>query len=398
MTGDGWDAIVVGARCAGAPTAMLLARSGYRVLLVDRARTPSDTMSTLYIQQPGVSLLQQWGVLGEVIASGCPPLHTISHRVMDVVLRSSMPATETVAATYAPRRTVLDRILVDTAVRAGAVFADGCSLVGLQHSGDRISGAVLQDANNRRHHERARLVVGADGMRSRVAALAQGRPLVEDPRRTCVYYTVWSGLRSEFGFAECPGRWTSTIPSHDGLTYVATYFPQDEFAAVRRDAHAAHLAAVRDTAPDVFEQLSGATQVGGVRGTGDQRNFFRPAHGPGWALAGDAGHHRDSITAQGITNAFVQAQTLVSAIGADLADPVRLDRALAEFGRQRDDLLRPGYTSTLEVARLRVSAARLELLSAISTVPRLTERYFAVVAGLVPMDELFTDELLDLLH
>ncbi|RKT54664.1 NAD(P)/FAD-dependent oxidoreductase [Saccharothrix australiensis] len=392
-----YDVIVVGARCAGAATALLLARRGHRVLLLDRARFPADTMSTLYIHQPGVARLARWGVLDAVVASGCPPLDTVHHHVADVRLSSPAPAADGASCGYAPRRRVLDAILVDAAVAAGAEFADGCRVRELRERGGRVTGVGYGTPGGGHAVADARLVVGADGMNSAVAGLAGAAVVAEHPKLSCVYYSAWTGVTGGFGFHERTGNWVARIPTHDGVTLVATYFPQDRFDEVRANALDAHLAAVAATAPELRDQLAYAERVDRLRGTGDQRNFFRAAAGPGWALVGDAGHHRDTITAQGITNALAQAELLADAIGDEVGDPGRLDAALRAFGRARDDALADGYRSTLELARLRVPPERLEFLRAISGTPALVERYFALTAGLLDSEEFLTPEVVALL-
>lgn len=389
-----YDAVVVGARCAGASTAMLLARQGRRVLLVDRAPIPSDTMSTLFIRPPGVAALARWGVLDSVVESGCPALDTLSYDVGDVRLESRTPAMPGAGAAYAPRRHVLDHLLVEAAREAGADVAERTSVHGLVRRGERVTGVRLADGEVHAH-----LVVGADGMRSQVASLVQAPLRVSDPLASCVYYSAWSGIRTGFGFHERPGSWIVRIPTHDGVTLVATYFLQQEFKRVRQDPLAAHLAAVERCAPDVHALVRDATRVDRIRGSGDQQNFFRQANGPGWALVGDAGHHLDSITASGITNAFHQADFLAAALdGVDLADAVATDEATGRFAGRRDQELADTYRGTLDLARLALSEARVDILRAVSTSPELTSRYFAVVMGILTHEEFFDDpDLLDLL-
>jgi 2-polyprenyl-6-methoxyphenol hydroxylase-like FAD-dependent oxidoreductase len=390
-----YDAVVVGARCAGASTALLLARRGYQVLLLDRARFPSDTMSTLYIHQPGVARLARWGVLDAVIASGAPRLDTITYTVDDVRLSSRTFPFEGVDSSYGPRRHVLDQALVDAAVAAGAEFSDGSSVVGVLTDGDAVTGVRFRAPSGAEVTAPARLVVGADGMRSKVADLV-GAPIeVEDPRLSCVYYSCWVGLDTGFGFHERTGHWIATIPTHENATIVATYFPLDRFDEVRTDPRAAHLDAMATTAGEVFEQLAGGEQLGRLVGTGDQPNFFRQAAGPGWALVGDAGHHRDTITAQGISNAFLQAELLADALGDGLRDPEFRAAGLRTWAARRDEELIESYYSTLQLARLEVTEARLRMLRAIAASPELTADYFAVVAGIMPIEDMLTPELLD---
>ncbi|MEV7601393.1 FAD-dependent oxidoreductase [Kitasatospora sp. NPDC089797] len=386
----GWDAVVVGARVAGAATALLLARSGRKVLLIDRAAFPSDTMSTLYIHQPGVARLSEWGVLPALLDSGCPVLDTIDYEVGGVRLASPAPELPGAPAAFAPRRAVLDQLLVDAAVKAGVEFVDRANLQELVHTDGRVTGVRFRTAGGVRT-EAARLVVGADGMRSKVAQLV-GAPLeVSDPRASCVYYTGWAGISTGFGFHESPGNWIVRIPTHDDVTLISTYFPQDRFAEIRQDPFRHHLAAVRTTAPGLYQQLTEAEQVEPILGTGDQQNYFRRGHGPGWVLVGDAGHHLDTISARGITNGLLQAAFLAEELTDRVDDPA----ALARFTRRRDEELTEPYQSTLELARLTVTPARLRMLREIGESPELTARYFAVVAGMLGIDELFDDDGLD---
>lgn len=393
-----YDAVVVGARCAGAATGLLLARQGRRVLIVDRAPIGSDTMSTLLIRQPGVALLARWGLLDEVVASGCPPLDTITYDVGEVCLTAPAPTMPGANAAYAPRRHVLDALLVAAAARAGAQIADRTSVRGLLRDGDQVVGVRVADGSGE-HNIPARLVVGADGMRSRVAELVEAPLEVSHPRASCVYYTFWSGVRTGFGFHERTGSWIARIPTHDDLTIVSTYFPQREFARVRRDPLAAHLAAVRDNAPDLYELLRSAQRVDRVHGTGDQRNFYRRAHGPGWVLVGDAGHHLDTMTASGISNAFLQADLLADELSpVDLGDRAATLAAAARFAARRDEATADTYRSTLDLARLTLGESRVALLRAVGTSPELTARYFAMVVGVTGAEEFLDDpDLLELL-
>ncbi|SDY44021.1 Dehydrogenase (flavoprotein) [Micromonospora pattaloongensis] len=389
-----YDVIVVGARCAGASTAMLLARQGRRVLLLDRAAIGSDTMSTLYIRPGGVALLARWGVLDAVVSSGCPPLDTIEYDVGEVRLASATPRTPGADAAYAPRRGVLDRLLVQAAAEAGAEVMDRTSVRELLRSGDRVTGVRVDGGDLT-----ARLVVGADGMRSAVAEMVGAPTVVSDPLASCVYFTSWSGLRTGFGFHERPGSWIARIPTHDGLTIVSTYFPQQEFAQIRRDPLAAHLGAIRRHAPELYDQVADIVPTDRIHGTGDQRNFYRQAAGPGWVLVGDAGHHLDTITASGITNAFLQADLLAAElVGTDLDDHETTDAATARFGSQRDRATSSTYRSTLDLARLSLSPGRIDLLRTVATSPGATQRYFSMVLGILDAAEFFDDpELLDLL-
>jgi 2-polyprenyl-6-methoxyphenol hydroxylase-like FAD-dependent oxidoreductase len=393
-----WDAVVVGARCAGATTALLLARQGHRVLLMDRAKFPSDTMSTLFIHQPGISRLERWGLLDAVISSGCPRIENVTYMLQDVALRAALPALGNINFAYAPRRYILDQLLITAAVDAGADLAQECPLSEILSEGDgRVSGVRFRTPAGTMAAEKSRLVIGADGMRSKVAQLVGSPVTINDPLATCIYYSGWAGLGTGFEMRERQGRWLATIPTNDGVTLILTYFPQQEFAVVKNDPYKNHLAAIQASAPEVFDQLATSDQVVRLHGTGDQRNFFRQPWGPGWALVGDAGHHEDSITARGITNAFIQAELLCEEVAGNLDSEKQLATALSRFSERRDAALIGTYRSTLETAQLQVQKSRVEMLRKISEIPELTQRYFALAAGIIPMDEFLTPELVAML-
>jgi 2-polyprenyl-6-methoxyphenol hydroxylase-like FAD-dependent oxidoreductase len=391
-----YDVIVVGARCAGAPSAMLLARAGYRVLMLDKARFPRDMLSSHYIHQPGVALLDRWGLLDRLAATGCPALDQVSYEVGGVRLTGcSLPA-DGQRAGYAPRRFVLDPLLAAAAEEAGAEFRQGVQVTGLVTDDDgRVAGVTGRTADGRDFTERAALVVGADGMNSIVARLVKAPMVVEDPCLTCTYYSYWEDLPAGFELYERPGRWVGVIPTNAGRTLVMAYFPQAEFDEVRRAAQPAFDEAIATTAPGLSERLAAAAQAERLYGTGEQRNYFRQGTGPGWALIGDAIHHKDSIAARGIMDAFIQAQLLADRIGADLHDRTRLDIALRRYARGVDARFLDFYRSTLSVAELRVPGNRLALLKTIAGDQDLTDRYFATLSGVFSVDDFYTAQLLE---
>lgn len=360
---------------------MLLARNGYRVLLLDRARFPRDTLSTHYVQQPGVALLREWGLLDAVLATGCPPIDRVRYRAGDVTLDGPAWRYEDVGFALGPRRYLLDQILVDGAVAAGAEFRAGHRVRALIEEDGRVVGVRIGTPDGQEEDVRAGLVVGADGMRSTVAALAGAVTRISDPLRTCVYFRYWAGISDRFEIHEAPGRWIGVVPTNAGSTLVAAYFPQSEYGRVRRDAEASYRAAVRDTAPEVYHRISAAAPTERLYGTGTQLNFFRQAVGPGWVLVGDAGHHKDSLTARGITDSFHQARLLADCIGPDLDHPYRLRAGLLRFERRRDELLMDEYLNTLEMARLSMSDSRRARLRAAADDPDRAGRFFRALCG-----------------
>ncbi|HUQ60536.1 NAD(P)/FAD-dependent oxidoreductase [Lentzea sp.] len=384
-----YDVIVVGARVAGSSTALQFARAGYRVLMVDRARFPSDKLSTLYVHQPGVDRLARWGVLDTVVATGCPALDRAVYQVADVRLTGcSLPAGDQRAA-YAPRRHLLDKILIDAAVAAGVEFREGTSVSGVVFDGDRATGVEFRGGSSREH---AHLVVGADGMRSATAKHLGAPHVVQDPLGTCAYYSYWTGLPADFELYERPGNWIGVVPTNDA-TLIASYSPQADFDAVRADPQAHYLESIRTTAPALYERAMAGEQVDRMHGSGDQQNFFRQASGPGWALVGDAAHHKDSITARGINDAFWQAELLTTAVGDALHDPAALDKRLAAYADDLLDGLFECYRNTLVVAQLEVTEHKLTMLRAVAQSPSLTDRYFATASGVLSVEEFDDDEL-----
>src|SRR6266540_2739389 len=229
---EDYDAIVVGARCAGAPTAMLLARKGYRVLVVDRAAFPSDTLSTHLIHAPGVAALGRWGLLDEVAATGCPPIDTYSFDFGPITITGTPRPEDGISRAYAPRRTVLDKILVDAADHAGAevrerftlddVLVEDGTVVGIRGHGERGKPVL----------ERARVVIGADGRNSHVAKAVRPAQYNEKPMLQWSYYTYWSDL--PVGGMETvirPDRGWAAIPTNDGLTLIVVGWPYAEARA-----------------------------------------------------------------------------------------------------------------------------------------------------------------------
>ncbi|MFI6652174.1 NAD(P)/FAD-dependent oxidoreductase [Streptomyces sp. NPDC050529] len=391
-----YDIIVIGARCAGSPTAMLFAQQGYRVLLLEKARFPQDTLSSHYIHTQGVALLKRWGLLDRLREAGCRPIDHQSYQAPGVRIDGFSLPIDGQRTTYAPRRYVLDPILADGAVAAGVEFREGCAVNDLLWEGDRVVGVRYTTPGGAEATDRARLVVGADGMRSLVARKAGAPYVIEHPRMTCTYYSYWSGVPSHFELYERPGRWIGVIPTNDDLTLLMTYFPQDEFAGVRKDVEPFYLDSFRTTAPELYERMRAGKREEQLYGTGHQENFFRKAFGPGWALVGDAVTHKDSITARGITEAFVQADSLTGHIGQQLHDDAALQDALQSYEDDLDGDTLSHYQGALNVAELKPEG-RVELLRRLVGHQDLIDRYFSTLSGACSIDDFYNTELLTLL-
>lgn len=388
-----YDAIVIGARCAGSPTAMLLARRGYRVLLVDRATFPSDTLSTHYIHQSGTSRLQRWGLLEKVAASGCPPHHEQSLAFEAFAIRGSPPPLDGVATAYAPRRTVLDTILVEAAAAAGVEVRERFSVTELVRDGDRITGVRGHSAGGPTVTEHARIVVGADGLHSLIARSVHAPTYNERPSFTCAYYSYWSGMETHaIELYARPGNMFAAGSTNDGQTMVIVYWPLDQFSRVRSDIESSFLAAL-DRAPDLASRVREGERTEPFKGSADLRNVFRKPYGPGWALVGDAGYHKDPITAQGISDAFRDAELLAEAIDDGFSGRMPLMTALERYEQRRNDAALPIYEMTCQLATLEPPPPEMEMVfRALANNPRESNRFFGTLAGTVPMGDFFAPE------
>ena len=389
-----YDVIVVGARCAGSPTAMLLARRGSRVLLVDRARFPSDTMSTHWIHQPGVEALRRWGLLEALVATGCPPIHTIKLDFGPFAIAGAPLPADGTDVSYAPRRTVLDALLVDAAVAAGAEFReeftvdelvwDDGRVVGIRGRSPRSADAVT---------EQARLVVGADGLHSMVARAVAAPVYYDRGVRQAAYYTYWSGVPTDGVEVYVRDRrsW-GLIPTHDGLTVLPLGWPIDEFEANRSDIEGNYLATL-EQAPEVAERVRAGRREARFMGSGDLRNFFRKPCGPGWALVGDAGEHMDPCTAQGISAAFQDAETLAHTIHRSLAGGEPMNIALGQYEKTRNASRLPVFDFTCQLASLEPPAREMQqLLAAVHDNPEASRRFVSLIAGTQSFEDFFAPD------
>ena len=381
-----YDAIVVGARAAGSPTAMLLGRKGHRVLLVDRAEFPSDTLSTHYIHQPGVARLARWGLLDRVAASGCPPVRDVLFDPGPFTLTGAPPPADGFADAYAPRRTVLDAILLEAAAEAGAEVRTGFPVDELVFEDGAVAG-VRSGATV----ERARVVVGADGRNSLVARAVEAPAYEERPGLACAYYTYWAGVAGD-AVELCPreGRMVmGGASTNDGLKIVIVFWPKHEFHAVRADVERSFHEALA-LVPRLADRLAAGERAERFYGIGDLPFYYRRPFGPGWALVGDAGYHKDPVTAQGITDAFRDAELLAGALDAGFTGTRPLGDALAECERRRNEETRPLYELTWEFAALAPpSSEQHALFAALRDDPEQTNRFLGTVVGTVPIAEFF---------
>jgi 2-polyprenyl-6-methoxyphenol hydroxylase-like FAD-dependent oxidoreductase len=343
-----YDVVIAGARCAGASTALLLARAGLRVLVVDPLPRGRDTLSTHALMRGAVLQLHRWGLLDQIQKAGTPALRVTTFDYADETISVPIKARSGVDALYAPRRTVLDPILVDAAEAAGAEVVHGLRVDAL--TGDasgRVTGAWLQDPEGR-YRVQADLVIGADGLRSPVARMV-GAPLLHRAEHaTASIYGYWRGLPADeyrWYFREATGA--GVIPTNGDAACIFVSVPPDSLKALRGDAlDGVFHGAVQRVDPELAGRLSPELQAGGLRAFGGVQGFLRQSWGAGWALAGDAGYFRDPLTAHGISDALRDAELLARAV-------VRGgDDAMREYQDTRDGVARELMAVTDRIASL----------------------------------------------
>jgi flavin-dependent dehydrogenase len=389
-----YDAIIVGARCAGSPTAMLLAQKGYRVLLVDRDTFPSDTMSTHYIWQSGMSKLKSWGLMDKVLDSDSPPISKITFDIGPLALKGNAPPAEGVTQMCAPRRIVLDKILVDAAVESGAELMEGFSVQEVVVDGGRVTGIRGRSQGGSTVTEESRIVIGADGPHSIVARNVDAPSYDERPALSCCYYSYWSGVPTDgLEFYSRGSRVIFAFPTNGGLTSVVTFWPNKEFHEYRADIEGNYLKTL-DLVPALGDRVRNGQREERFMGAAQITNFFRKPFGPGWALVGDAGYQKDAITAQGITDAFKHAELLAGTIDEGMSGRRPLDEAMASYEQERNESVAPIYDFTCQfLSTLEQPPAEIQqLFGALSGNQNETDRFFGTLAGTVPIPEFFSPE------
>jgi len=388
-----YDVIIVGARCAGAAAALLLARQGVKVLLTDRATFPSDTVSTHLLHPTGVARLRDWGLLEPLLATGCPPIEAISFQpAEDLILRGAPHAHDGVSTSLAPRRTVLDALLVEAAVQAGADLREGASFRRALWADGRVVGAEFgggSRADGSGFAERAALVIGADGRHSAVARHVGAHPVRDAGTYGCQFYGYWPGL-PDTGTQIFVGGGQAVLayPTHDEHHLVLVGWPHARFSEVKQDIDRHFLAAVAQSAPSVREYLTDAARAERITGSGDLALYIRESSGPGWVLAGDAAMAKDPVTAQGIGDAFAQAQSLAERLPAALAaGPQAVDAATAAHVAARDRDGVAAFETTLAFAMGGNSGALLPVLRSVENRPDLISMFYGIYAGQVTLEE-----------
>ena len=337
-----YDAIVIGARCGGSPTAMLLVRKGYRVLMVDKTTFPRDTISTHWIWPAGVAYLKRWGLLERIEASNCPPISNISWDFGPFPLVGSPPPAE--------------------------------------------GGALVT--------EKAPIVIGADGMNSFVARTMNAHKYHETPPLAVSFYSFWSGVAWDKFEVYLRGehrRWMGMVPTNDGLINLFVSWPIEEYRAFRNDIEGNYLKTL-ELVPQLAERVRCGKREERFFGK-IVPNFFHKPYGPGWALVGDAGCDKDPTTGQGITDAFRDADLLTEAIHAGLSGTQPMHAALAAYEQRRNEVSMPTYEFTCQACLyMPPPPERVDFLHALRGNQDEIDRFHGCLAGTVPFAEFWAPE------
>ena len=387
-----YDAIVIGARCAGSPAAMLLSRLGHKVLLVDRSKFPSDMLSTHVVQPLGAAALRRWGLLDRVIATGCPPMHTFSFDFGPFTIAGS-PGTWDSPNAYCPRRTLLDMILVNGAVDAGVELREEFSVDELLFENGRVTGIRGRSKNGATVEERAKVVIGADGRHSMVARAVKAEEYNEKPIQQGSYYTYFSNLPVDghFEIHIRPNSGFAAAPTNDGLTMVVAGWSFADYEEKKKD-YEKNYRATLELVPSFAERLHAAKQEDRFYGAATP-NFFRKPYGDGWVLIGDAGYEKDPITAQGIMDAFLDAERFANALHGALSGQRSFDEAMAAAQRERDHCVMPMYEFTCKLASLEPPPPEAgQLFHAISGNQKAMNEFAQMNAGTISPATFFAPE------
>jgi flavin-dependent dehydrogenase len=349
------DVVVVGARCAGAATAMLLGRLGFRVTVVERGQIPSDTLSTHGIARGGVVQLARWGLLDRVLATGAPAIRHVMFRAGDAEEIRSVKPRAGVDHLIAPRRYILDRVLADAAIAAGVTVRTGLTASGLIRADDgRVEGVRAHSADGTAVRLHAKVVVGADGVRSRMAELLRSVIRESHPADNATFYAYlsapsWRCFEFHVGeIADGQAGYAGVFPTHHGQACVWVCCPTPMVRGLRSDGVERFIDLLATVSPTLAARTPVGRVVSRVRGTIRLPNHIRQATGPGWALVGDAGCHRDPITGHGITDAFRDAELLTRSIDDHLRGGAP---DMSEYEAARDAALRETFDITCAMTR-----------------------------------------------
>lgn len=344
------DVVIVGARSAGAATALLLARAGHDVVMMDRSRPSTDTNSTHSLARGAVVQLARWGLLDDVVATGAPPIRSVRFDQDGETVRRRVKDRAGVDFLLAPRRYLLDDLVARAAVDAGATLMTGTTVTGVRRdAAGRVAGVAVREADGSPAELAATLVVGADGVRSSLARYVDAPVVRSHAPSGAAFYTYVGGVPWDgFEFVIADRAFAGVFPTHHGEACVWLIRPEADLAAVmtgggRRMGR--WLEALDETAPGLAVRVRDGVVTAPLRGGVRLPNHVRRSAGPGWALVGDAAYHRDPITGHGITDAFRDAELLAEAVDAVLSGAPERD-AMARYEQERDTAIAETFALT----------------------------------------------------
>ncbi len=336
------DVVVVGARCAGSAAAIALARAGRSVLAVDRSPFPSDTLSTHLNFPSSVAEMQRLGALPRIRRSGAPECREGMVAANGAHCISSFRPIEGIDFALCNPRPAFDLALVETAREAGAEVRERTGLVDVRWSAGRATGVRLRGPGGEEYDVDCSLVIGADGRASTTAAqVGAAKPYrgSRNGRGLAFFYaddpqvgTPWRGRVVQL---RAGTTHTLVFPCPEDRMLVLFMGPAEEIPLFRKDPDAM-LGRMLAENPAAAERVGDAPNRTKTRSTGSVAAFFRRSSGPGWALAGDAGHFKDPVIGQGMRDAMRFGRLLGEAAAPALDDPARLDRSLLDVERGRD--------------------------------------------------------------
>jgi len=372
---------------------MLLARRGHKVLLLDADRLPSDMpLSTHLVWQSGATHLQRWGLLDDIVKSNCPPVRRCGIDLGPIQLAGEPPGQDGILDAYSPRRSILDRILLDAAIAAGAEVRDSTTVTGLLRDGEQVVG-IQATTDRTGFEERATIVIGADGRQSRIAQLAGASSYNAVPPQQGTYFAYWQNMPvSGLELYVREGRGVYAWGTNDALTLIGVNWAIADFGPAGRDIQASYLDVITSCAPDLGVRLRQAIQEGRFVG-GTIANFMRKPFGQGWALVGDAGLTVDPCTAAGINNAFRDVDLLASAVDDGLSGRTPMSDALETYHSRRDEMSVPIYNFTCQLAAFAPpSPEMMQLFSALARSPSRTNRFLGLFAQTVSPADFFAPD------
>ncbi|MFI1917846.1 NAD(P)/FAD-dependent oxidoreductase [Nocardia sp. NPDC020380] len=391
-----YDVIVVGARCAGSPLAMLLARRGYRVLVVDRKAFPSDTISTHYIVQAGLARMRDWGLLDKLVSTGVP---AVRRQNFSSALRG-FAEIDGITETFAPRRTVLDALLIDAARAAGAEVIERFAVSDLIRQDGRVAGVRGKFVDGAEQEFRASFVVGADGRNSTVGNLVDAEYHRVVSASGFFAYNYYDGLDWEFQHRTGNDQqWFGAWPTNDNQHLVTVMRRIDRFTEFRADVEGNFHQVIDQILPAYGEQLRDAgRRAERFRVMRYPDNYYRRSAGPGWALVGDAGYHKDPFTGWGISDALVYAELLADKLHAGLSGEQPIDEAVREYERHRDERTASTFDFTCTISELNVPRLYRAAYRAAGGSELGLTQFFNLVGGGLDADRFFARDNLQALY